>query len=174
MTITEALAEIKLIDNKIEKKQEFVYGNLFRAKHLPDPLGDTTAKVVAEVQATVDLRKRRVKIRKAIAQANLTTEITIGNITRTIFEWLTWKREVVQNELGFIRAIHTKTKAAIDAVTKAPKFYKDEATQENKILEIIPSLDYSLFVTAEQETQEALDKLDGLLSLKNATVMIEV
>lgn len=174
MTITEALAEIKLIDNKIEKKQEFVYGNLFRAKHLPDPLGDTTAKVVAEVQAVADLRTRRVKIRKAIAQANLATEITITGKTQSIFEWLTWKREVAQNELGFMRAIHSKTKAAIDAVTKAPKFYKDEATQENKILEITPALDYSLFVTAEQETQEALDKLDGLLSLKNATVMIEV
>lgn len=173
LTITEALAEIKLIDNKIEAKQQFVTANLYRAKHLPDPLGDTKAVVESEVQAIGDLRRRRVKIRKAIAEANLKTEVKIGESTLSIFEWLTWRREVAGNEKSFLRSVHANIKMAIDAVTKTPKFYKDES-QENKIVEIVPSLDHSVFAKAEAEVQEMLDKLDGLLSLKNATVTIDV
>lgn len=174
LTITEALAEIKLIDNKITAKETFVLGNLYRAKHLPDPLADTKAKVEAEVQATMDLRRRRVKIRKAIAEANIKTEITIKASTLTIFEWLTWRREVSEKEKTFLRSIHVNIKRGIDSVTTAPKFYKDAESQENKIVELLPSLDYSVFANAEAEVQEMLDKLDGLLSLKNATVTIDV
>ncbi len=38
ITITEALAELKLIEKKVEKKKEKIFMYLFHADHMEDPL----------------------------------------------------------------------------------------------------------------------------------------
>lgn len=101
ITITEALSEINLIKKKTIKKQEIVTQNLARAKHMPDPYvneGGSFEFNKRELQAIKDLNLRMTKIRGAISRANLENKITISGETRSINDWLTWKREISGQE----------------------------------------------------------------------------
>src|SRR5437762_2223860 len=101
ITITEALAELKTLQKRIEKKREFVVTFLARQDGLKDPLGNDGGSFVAlgrELQAIHDLDARRVLIRTNIQKINQSTPITVENVTRTIAEWLTWRKEVAPGE----------------------------------------------------------------------------
>ena len=97
MTITEALAELKTIQKRVEKKREFIVNYLCRQEGLKDPLerdGGAVTAIIREQQAIQDLETRHVNIRTAIQLTNQKTTITIGDTTKTIAEWLTWRKEV--------------------------------------------------------------------------------
>ena len=88
-TITEALAEIKTIGKRLEKKRESVKAYLARDSRVKDPLekeGGSTEYVRKERQAISDLEKRVVTIRTAIAKSNLGTAVTIQGMSMTVFE----------------------------------------------------------------------------------------
>ena len=175
MTITEALSEINLIKKKLEKKKQNVLVNLVRAKHIKDPLeSEGGSKVYAsrEVQSITDLQKRLVDIKTAIAIANISTELTISGRTKTIFNWLIWKRDVSDDSLKFTRNIHSQIKNSMDQNTRGPTIYKD-STDKTQLVEFEYSLDYASALKEEQEIQDIIEKLDGQLSLKNATVVLE-
>ncbi len=70
MTITEALAEIKTIGKRLEKKKQAVLTNIGRDSRLKDPLDDSVKFVKEERQAIEDLEKRIVTIRTAIPQGS--------------------------------------------------------------------------------------------------------
>lgn len=174
ITITEALADIKLITKKLETKVQFVQNNLTRYKHVPDPLGNGADAIRAEVQSISDLRQRLVALRGAIAKANLENTITISDKTQSIQNWLTWKRECAADELAFFNKVHTLVKQSIDANASRPQLYKDDPNAQPKVVEIETNVNYVEFVERAQRTQENLDKLDGQLSLKNATILVTV
>src|SRR5277367_6394116 len=97
VTITEALAELKTIDKRIQKKREFVLGYLLRQEMFKDPLerdGGSVSAIKREMQSIRDLEERKIGIRRAIQQANERTNVTVGKQTRSIADWLVWKREV--------------------------------------------------------------------------------
>jgi len=97
ITITEALQEVKTIDARIQKKKEFVFNFLFRQNTQRDPHkkdGGSAVLIAQERQAINDLLERKISIRTAINIANAENSITIGKQTRTISEWLVWKRDV--------------------------------------------------------------------------------
>lgn len=173
ITITEALADIKLIEKKIESKKSFIAGNLVRVKHMPDPLGDSRDSLTREVQSINDLQARLVKIRSAIAKANIESSITVGDRTKTIYDWLTWKREVATKEIDLYKSIYNGTKAAIDAAATRPQIYKDDQGNTH-LVAIETALDYPEYVKKFESATETLEKLDGQLSLKNATIQINV
>jgi hypothetical protein len=61
ITITEALADVKTIDKRIEKKKYFVQSYLVRQERLKDPLekdGGATKVIHQERQAIQDLQER--------------------------------------------------------------------------------------------------------------------
>lgn len=175
MTITEALAEIKLIDNKLKAHQEFILQHLYRNKALVDPLaeeGGSNEAVDSALQAMGDLRTRKVSIRAAINAANQVNTITCDGITHTIEEWLIWRRLVYPEAYNamnaIIRAIHqgrTIASRAGDRLT---------AAQVQSADDIIVHLKEKEFVAATQAVQETYDRLDGLLSLKNAQITVDV
>lgn len=177
MTITEALAEIKLIEKKIESKKNFVLVNLTRFKNAPDVLSKenkTSSDVLkGEMQAIHDLYSRLIKIRTNIAEANLANFIDLGGESHSIHHWLSWKREVSEKYKELFASIHRGLKSAIDSNGQRPQIFKDE-TGGVHLCELITNLDYQEYVKKHEETQDMIEKLDGLLSLKNAVVHINL
>lgn len=175
MTVTEALAEIKLIEKKIAKKEETVRAHLSRYENTPDPFqsvsGGSKAAVQAEVQSVKDLREKLVRIRGAIATANIENTVTVGEATRNIYDWLTWKREIANKERDFYQAIHTTLKLQLDTNAQRPNVYKDE-TGVVQVAKLIPNVDYAEFLTRHQKLTDMIETVDGKLSLKNATILI--
>ncbi|MFQ5974097.1 MAG: hypothetical protein ACE5Q3_17360 [Alphaproteobacteria bacterium] len=176
ITITEALAELKTLQKRIAKKRQFVLQHLLRQERLKDPLekeGGSVDAIKRERQAIADLNQRMIVIRTAITSANASNEITIGGETRTIEGWLVWRREVApghQDFLGQMNAHIQKvrnearqkglTVAAVNEVTKPDDVVVH--INERELAEDIEGL------------EEILGSLDGQLSLKNATVTINV
>ncbi len=176
MTITEALSEIKLITSKVEKKRAFVKSNLIRAAHMTDPLekdGGSTKVLTQELQSVKDLEIRLEKVRYAIAKANIENQITLGETTKSIFEWITWKREISAASLNMTNGIHTLIKSELDKISKQPAVYLDQ-DQKTQIVRIIPNLDYNEFVKKAEVISDMIEQLDGKLSLKNATIVISI
>lgn len=176
ITITEALSEINLIKKKIEKKKETVLANLARAKHMPDPFkddGGSAVAMAAHIQSVNDLNHRLVRIRGAISQANILNGIHINGETRTIQDWLTWKREVSAGENKFLSDISRMTKSSMEHWAKSPQVYKDDSGGTH-LVEFENNVDYAKLLKEVEKFTEILEKLDGQLSLKNATITIDI
>lgn len=177
LTITEALAEVKTIGKRIAKKREFIGGYLVRQEKLKDPLaseGGSAAAIAREQQAVDDLESRIITIRRAIADANARTEITLHGVTRTISDWLTWRREVAPERQEFNKKARlTLASLRQEAQRKgvALRGSEVEVTDPNDLIVNVP--EKALADEAEQ-LERILGDLDGQLSLKNATTMVEV
>src|SRR3954451_8770915 len=115
ITITEALAELKTIDKRIEKKREFVLTYLLRQEMFKDPLekdGGSVSAIKRETQAIHDLEERKIVIRRAIQQANERNSIAVGKQARSIADWLVWRREVAPIQQQFLANIRVKIEQA--------------------------------------------------------------
>ena len=176
MTITEALAEIKLIEKKAEKKRQTVGANLVRYEHVKDPFesdGGSKVAMKREVQSIGDLENQLVKIRSAIAKANIETTLTVGEQTKSVYDWLTWKREVSEKQVQFFKHVYENIKHQIDKQATNPQVFKTEEGQV-QVAKLSYNLEYADFLSASQKLSDTLETLDGKLSLKNATVMVDV
>lgn len=174
MTITEALAELRLIDKRIGTKQENVFKYLMREESRRDPLekqGGSVSFVKREVQAIGDLCVRKVLIRLAIQRVNTLTNVTVGSVTRSIAGWLVWRRDVAPLRQHFL----TKLAQTIDITRK-------DAMRRGHVVTQGPDegpgdflVNYDEIVLAEdiEELDVVLETLDGQLSLKNATTFVE-
>jgi len=177
LTITEALAEIKTIDKRIGKKQESILPYLWRQEQLRDPHekdGGSVAFIQKELQAIGDLGVRKMALRRAIQRANDTTRFSINGTENSISDWLTWRREVAPGKQTFSKQMASHIHQA-RAQAQAKGFAVVGAGA-------VPSQPSDLLVNineqelaAEMENLETvLGSLDGQLSLKNATVLVEV
>lgn len=178
MTITEALAEIKLINSKLDKKRARVLENLIRYEHETDPFaheGGSSVYCNAEVQSIEALEENIAKIRSAIMSANLSNSAEVMGKTRTLYEWLVWKRDLVEKQKYFYLNVYTKSKERIEYLHKNPHTVgKPEAGVTPELAKIKPSLQHADFSKKHEEVCDVLSKLDGVLSLKNATIVIDV
>jgi hypothetical protein len=183
MTITEALAEIKTIGKRLEKKKSGVLGNIGRDSRLLDSFeGGSVEYVKRERQAIADLEKRIIAIRTAIQKSNLTTTATVGKETMTVGEWLTFKREVASGRQGFLSLINQAVQQIRAKVNKEGGRVNVGAANATAIVEASPKPAYEVILHINEkellEEQEALEtvlgELDGKLSLLNATTVIEV
>ena len=176
-TITEALAEIKTIGKRIEKKREFVGQYLARQAIVRDPLvneGGSTAAIAAEQQSVRDLEERIVALRLAISKANTDTLITVNGKERSIAGWLTWRREVAPKQketLARLRGAVTNMRAQMQqkgmiVQTNAPTDPTDK--------DVVVHIDERALSTEGEQLENTLGMLDGLLSLKNATITVDV
>ncbi len=169
-TITEALADLKTIRDRIGKKQQFIYSHAARPSPIVDPLagdGGSEAVVARERQALGDLCARIVSIRTAIQAANLGNQLEVNGKTRSVAQWLSWRREVAKLEQETLIGITKK----IDQ-TRAQTFSKDEKGQVVSQLAVAVS-EMSLMEEVEA-LATTLGALDGKLSLFNATHTIEI
>jgi len=177
ITITEALAEIKTITKRIEKKHEFVLMYLGRQEAARDPLekdGGSVPVIRAERQAISDLQLRTVVIRRRIQSANEANNITVEGETRSIADWLVWRREVAPQ----VKALNDKMRNVINnARAQAKK--KDARVVESgtpgaDFNDIVINISESDLARDMERMETVLGTLDGQLSLKNATIVIEI
>lgn len=173
-TVTEALAELKTIDKRLDKKREFVGRNLFRPEQLKDPLqadGGSVEVIRRELQAIDDLEQRKVAIRRAIRVANDTNNITINGVTRPIADWLAWRRDVLPRRKLFLSQLTQTIEAQRrQALSKGSKVVPQE---EAKPTDIVVNVAEGDLAKSAESLEEVEGTLDGLLSLKNATITID-
>lgn len=177
ITITEALAEIKTIGKRIEKKREFIGQYLGRQDGLRDPLekqGGSFEAIRAERQSISDLSDRIVELRRGIAKANDHTVLTVNGITKSVSEWLVWRREIAPGHVAFLGRLRAglsqiRTQAARNnaAVVQA-----NASTGDNKPTDHIINLDERELASEIERLEDTLGQLDGKLSLVNATIPI--
>src|SRR5262245_16433033 len=176
ITITEALAELKTAEKRIAKKREFVLSYLLRQEVLKDPLerdGGSVSALRRELQAIRDLEEWRVAIRRAIRKANEEATITVGKQTRSIADWLAWRREVAPGLTQFLAQLRQKIEHARQEATRkgggvAPA---GESARPN---DVVVNLNEQELARDIEALEEVLGALDGQLSLKNATLTVDV
>lgn len=171
MTITEALAEIKTVGKRIEKKQEFINGYVMRPENLRDPLekdGGSRTAIDREMQAIGDLEQRLVTLRLAIQKANADTPVTVEGVTKSMAEWLVWRREVAPLRQRRLNGLRT-------GIVGARQNYVQKARQQGvevKADDLVVNVDEQALAREAETLETVLAQLDGQLSLKNATILI--
>jgi hypothetical protein len=180
MTITEALAEVRTIGKRLEKKKQAVLANVARDGRMLDPLGKDggSEKFVAqERQAIRDLEDRLIRIRTQIQLVNLNTPLTVGKRRMSVAEWLTYRREVAEQQQAFYSGIGNAIRA-IRTKYEQPSFTARNVAQVNqteaKPIEVALHLDEKTLISEQEELETLLGTLDGQLSLLNATTTIEI
>jgi len=175
ITITEALAELKLERNKAEKKHQFVMGHLARSKDRIDPLeeqGGSTKVIAQELQAIKDLQDRMLRIRMAINEANMETVIEIAGETRTVAEWLVWRRDILPHRKAMLDNMVRKIQALRNELGYDSRRF--QAAQPMTGEDLISHVDIMELAKDIEHLGEIEDRLDGLLSLRNAQVTIDI
>lgn len=179
MTITEALAEIKTVTKRIESKRKFVGQYLVRGSDFKDPLekeGGSQKNLEQEMQAIRDLEQRLVDLRRAINEANDATEITIEGVKKTISDWIIWRREVAPNRERFLDSIQRN----ILGVREQQRYgnlrslSRPSGQEQDKVTEVVVNISEQELAKEIEQIKNILGQLDGQLSLKNATVMVEI
>lgn len=175
-TITESLAEIATIDKRLPKKAADMVEYVARFEMLKDPLaksGGSEKYLAEQLQSFDDLLQRKITLRAAIARANAETSITINGEEKTVADWLVWKRECYQHRLGMLRKLLAQAQSARQTATqKGVAIVK--AGGEPGPEDVVVNIDEQGLLHDIDEMEEQYGRLDGLLSLKNATTIIEV
>ncbi len=175
LTITEALAEIKTIEKRVQKKREAILPFVFRQEMLRDPHekdGGSAAVIEQELQAVSDLQERVISIRRAIQDANASTMVTVAGETRSLSDWLVWRREVApKRQQLFVDIRNTINSMRAQAQQKGLQVVAGESGNQT---DIVVNLNERKLATQIETLEEILGNLDGQLSLKNATVTIEL
>lgn len=176
LTITEALAEIKTIKARIQKKRENVMRYFARDSRMRDPLSDDGGSieyVKRERQGIADLEERTVKIRSSIQAANLATTLTLGEKTRTLADWLNWRRDVSEGSKTFLAQMVGSLNSVRQQAQKQGISVSDKDSG-SAVPEIVVAVNEKQLAGEVEGIETLLGDLDGRLSLLNATTFIEV
>lgn len=177
MTITEALAELKTIQKRIDKKREYVGSFLVRQDGIKDPLekdGGSATVIARERQAISDLEKRHVAIRTAIQKTNQVTPITVADVTKTIAEWLTWRKEVATGAQQFNASLRKTIQTARSQANQKGWQTRSAGEVAQAPTDFVVMVNEAELAADAELYDTILGTLDGQLSLKNATVMVEI
>ena len=181
MTITEALAEIKTIEKRIGKKRDFIGQHLARDERLRDPFdkdGGSAQMVARELQGVKDLEQRRVTLRLRIQEANQRIQVGVNGETKSLAEWLVWRREVAPPRQQFLRTLaQALDKGRKDAQSKGMTLVgagaQVQVGQANTV-NVFVNINERELVEEIERLETILGDLDGQLSLKNATETIVI
>lgn len=178
LTITEALAETKTTEKRLQKKRQAILQNIARDARVKDPLereGGSVLFVQKERQAISDLEKRLVDIRIAIAKANLTTPISVGGQTRNIAEWLTWRRDISRGYQEFLTTLNNGVQTLrANAQKSGNKAISATVEGDAKPGDIVVHLEEAALLAENESLETILGELDGKLSLLNATTVLSL
>jgi hypothetical protein len=183
LTITEALQEIKTIGKRLEKKRGSIGQYLVRDTRNRDPLGANGGSVKfinEERQAIRDLENNIVTIRTNIQTSNLTSKLTIGSTTRSVAQWLTWRKEISSHQVGFLKSMATGLNNVRNEVQKKGGTTKPSSAPVAENFDpqappdVVVNIDERGLIAEQEELDQTLGTLDGKLSLFNATTVIEI
>lgn len=176
LTITEALAEIKTIGKRMEKKREFVLGYLARQDAMKDPLekdGGSAHLIENEQQALRDLGQRIVRLRSLIAEANRKHKINCRGLTETVADWITWRREVAPGRMKFLNQIRSNVSQIRAQAQKQGLNVLGTSDGTARPTDVIVNVSEQKLAFEIERMEEVLGTLDGQLSLANAVFFIE-
>jgi len=105
-----------------------------------------------------------VLLRRLIQAANQQATVTIGDVTRSVADWLNWKREVLTRHRGFLKRALRHIAAARQKAGVAPERGRD----------VVVHLDEQALTQEAEKLEQTHGTLTGLLALKNATLTIDV
>jgi hypothetical protein len=184
ITITEALQEIKTINKRLEKKRASLGNYLARDVRTRDPLakdGGSEKFVASERQAIGDLEDRIIRIRTEIQRSNLNAPLVIGGKNRTVAEWLTWRREVANGQVGFLKGMYNGILNIKNEIQKkGGKVVNGNAVAINESFDptgpadCVINVDEKQLLVDQETLEQVIGDLDGKLSLFNATTVISV
>ena len=177
-TITEALAELKVVDKRILSKQQFIGTYVLRQVAVRDPLekaGGSYQEVSSAIQSIRDLMERKLSIRRAIQAANTGTDLVVGGETRSIADWLVWKRDVAPVLLSSFEQLQTQINQKRGQAQKEGRaFVQPGQASDAKDNDIVVNLNERELAQTIEDLRAKIETLDGKLSLANARVEIEV
>jgi hypothetical protein len=163
------------IEKRILKKQEFIKNYLYRQSVVRDPHeknGGSAVLIEQELQSIKDLQDRLIDIRAEIQKSNHANTITVENETRTIADWLTWRREVADNVRRFYNELSARlNNVRQDAMRKGISVSDKDAGYSP---DYIVNINEHELAKKIENIENVLGVLDGQLSLKNATTFIEL
>lgn len=179
LTITEALAETKTIEKRIAKKRESIQQYLARQEMLRDPMGQDGGSVgfiKREEQAVGDLEERLIAIRRAVLNANLATKVSVNGDTRSIQDWLTWRREIAPRRQQYLAQLRGRIEAVRrEAQSKGVGVVSAVASVgDAKPTDVLVNVSEQELAEQIEHVETVLGTLDGQLSLKNATTKIDL
>lgn len=179
ITITEGLASIKTLSKRVQKKREAIAQVLARQEAFRDPMekdGGSVEYIKRERQAMGDLEVQLVDLRRRIAEANAKTNVNVGGTTRSIADWLTWRREVAPGHQQFLshlrRVIDNARREAQQKGLNVVSATAVVGGGEVKPTDIVVNVSEVELAKEIEALEETLGTLDGVLSLKNATTKI--
>lgn len=176
ITITEALAEIKTIARRVQAKRASVASFLARQDGVRDPFekeGGSVKFIERERQGIDDLNARVVKLRLGIQRANEETSLTIRGKTKSLAEWLAWRRDVAPGERDFLDQLRQGLASVRAQAAKTGASLLAPGVIAEKPTDILVNINEKLLAEEIEAMEDTLGQLDGQLSLKNATVTIK-
>lgn len=121
MTVHRALAELKLIDNKIEKHIESIMPTSYKqgdgliAGIFKQEDFDKAAQ--GHYDSVIALLERKVKIKAAIVKSNSNTQIKVGETTMSVADAIA-NKSMIALKKNFISQLKAKHKNAVASVNK--------------------------------------------------------
>lgn len=196
ITVTRALAKLKLLDKQINKK---IDGSLFSSYKVGGKNIKDEFNPVQDLQAVTDLIDFRAKLKTGIMKSNSTTFVQIGKVKMTVVEAIETKDSIAYRQ-SLLRKIKNDISNAEEAVEYGNEqvkdrldkmlvssFGRDSKPKEEDIKAISkPFLDnneYELIksdkiekviATMEDEIDTFISEVDMVLSESNAVTTIEV
>lgn len=166
ITITEALAEIKLINRKIAGKWERLEQIAVLPSDKKDPLaseGGSSAVIKQEMQSIHDLYERLVAIRTNVQKANQSNNLAIFGVSMSVAAWLNWRKEVLPNQAK-----------GVTKIIRVVESYRNQRRTSATQPEVVVNVDEVALNKQAEWLMQVEGDLDGKLSLFNATCTIEL
>lgn len=176
LTITEALAEIKTINKRLDSKFNGIAPYLFRQEGFKDPLdkeGGSFEYIKRERQSIKDLQDRVVSIRSGIQKANERTLVTVGTCTRSIADWLVWRRDVAPKSKTFLESLRNSINNVRNQALKQGVTIAQNGASPESPKDFVMNISEKELLRDIEDLETTLGTLDGVLSLKNATTFID-
>jgi hypothetical protein len=199
MSITQGLAELKLLDKRINTHLKHLkWADVSTESNRVD-VEKLKQRATAEYQSYMDLVKRRDSIKRAIVLANASTQVKIGSWEGTIAEAIEHKRsiEYQQNLLGTMKAQLQETRKSFDTMksqmdSRLERLLQSELGKDvktnpdtlsaltntfraNNKVEMVDPLDLATKIASLEEEIDTFEtNVDWVLSEANGKTMVEV
>lgn len=161
MTVHKALAELKVIDDRIDKAiSEGVY--VIANKHSNEKIQGMTIeqfkeKMKASHQKVTDLINRRNALKRAVVLSNATTKIKIGNDEYTVAEAIEMKNHGMEFKTNYMRMITSQNLSA-QADINRNSGEAIEKRAEQYVLSVIQAQPKDAKMAIDSDAMQALRK----------------
>ena len=161
MTVHKALAELKVIDDRINKAiSEGVY--VIANKHSNEKIQGMTIeqfkeKMKASHQKVTDLINRRNALKRAVVLSNATTKIKIGNDEYTVAEAIEMKNHGMEFKTNYMRMIASQNLSAQTDINRNSG-EAIEKRAEQYVLSVIQAQPKDAKMAIDSDAMQALRK----------------